>query len=160
MITAGGQIPPLDPFFNIFIPKCHPSKANFIQTHHLMNRSVRRHLDPYKKTFFENFRTFSLSPRGSWNSEKTWLFGFLVKFWMFFYILTNLMMKNQLKWRLFLKYVLHHLQKVQKTQDITLSLNTTGGLTPKFCRKKTRKNSFSQFSSLEICRIPIKHHLK
>ena len=45
-------------------------------------------------------------------------------------------MKNQLKWRLFLKYVLHHLQKVQKTQDITLSLNTTGGLTPKFCQKK------------------------
>ena len=62
MITAGGQIPPLDPFFNIFIPKCHPSKANFIQTHHLMNRSVRRHLKEHKKYFliFFGFSVYTL----------------------------------------------------------------------------------------------------
>ena len=84
MITAGGQIPPLDPFLNFFLPKCHPSKANFIQTHHLMNRSVRRHLDTYKKTFLD-FLGFRSIPQGVLNSEKTSLFlvfGQILDLWM------------------------------------------------------------------------------
>ena len=78
MITAGGQIPPLDPFFNIFIPKCHPSKANFIQTHHLMNRSVRIHLDPYKKCFLKIFGLPVYPPGGLETVIKNltiWVFG-------------------------------------------------------------------------------------
>ena len=84
MITAGGQIPPLDPFFNIFIPKCHPSKANFIQTHHLMNRSVRRHLDTYKKRFliFWGFR--SIPPGGLKQRKKNSFFSFWSNFGCFF----------------------------------------------------------------------------
>ena len=81
MITAGGQIPPLDPFFNIFIPKCHPSKANFIQTHHLMNRSVRRHLDPYKKCFLKIFGLPVYPPGGLETVKKL---DFLVRFWVCF----------------------------------------------------------------------------
>ena len=50
------------------------------------------------------------------------------------------------------------LKKVQTPQGLTLSLSTTGGQTPKFCRKKGRKISFSQFWSLEICVICLKNH--
>ena len=92
MTTAGGQIPPLDSFYNNFAPKCNPAKANFSQTPHLLSRSVKRRLDTFeKKTFFE-------------------FFGFS-QILDFFCILTSLMMKNQLKWRLFLEYMLHHLRK-------------------------------------------------
>ena len=84
MITAGGQIPPLDPFFNIFIPKCHPSKANFIQTHLLMNRSVRRHLDPYKKCFLKIFGLPVCPPGGLETMKKLDFLGFWSKFGCFF----------------------------------------------------------------------------
>ena len=84
MITAGGQIPPLDPFFNIFIPKCHPSKANFTQTHHLMNRSVRRHLDPYKKCCLKIFELPVYPPGGLETVKKLDFLGFWSNFGWFF----------------------------------------------------------------------------
>ena len=44
------------PFFHVFLPKRCAENAKFTKTHYFMNRSVRRHLNEYKKYFLIFFR--------------------------------------------------------------------------------------------------------
>ena len=43
--------PPRTPFFHVFLPKRGPANTRFTKTYYFMNRSVRRHLNEYKKYF-------------------------------------------------------------------------------------------------------------
>ena len=55
--------PPSGPFFRVFLPICNAGDTEFVESQHLANRFVRRHLNEHKK-FFEIFFGVSGYPLG------------------------------------------------------------------------------------------------